>query len=146
MTRSVLVSRMCEMLNNKYRNRLLYWLPVILWAFLIFAFSEMSTLPSAHVTWQEFIIKNLPIFLNTVYLLLYCSELLLVQTLIKRRLLNTHLSFRFFTELAMNSIKASLPEGPQHFVMLVLIQLEQGCRYISCGESYLSITNRISYS
>jgi VanZ family protein len=46
------------MQNNNLKRKLNLWTPVFLWALVIFAFSEIPTVPMSRVTWQEFVIKK----------------------------------------------------------------------------------------
>lgn len=39
-------------------NNFRFWVPVVLWGGVIFAFSEIPTIPMSTVTWQEFLIKK----------------------------------------------------------------------------------------
>lgn len=41
------------------KKLLLFWLPPILWALLIFTFSSLATVKTSEIYWQDFVVKKL---------------------------------------------------------------------------------------
>jgi VanZ family protein len=44
--------------NNKIKKILRFWLPVVLWLLVIFAFSSKPTGTATEIYWQDFIVKK----------------------------------------------------------------------------------------
>ena len=45
-------------MNDKFQKILKYWLPVFIWAFIIFSFSAYPTIRTSEIQWKDFFVKK----------------------------------------------------------------------------------------
>ena len=49
---------MSEKLKNSFKVFIIYWLPFIVWAVVIYSFSSNPTVKTSEIHWQDFVIKK----------------------------------------------------------------------------------------
>lgn len=48
-----------KMRNKNFKKILKFWLPFVLWSFVIFSFSSFPTAKTSKIYWQDFVVKKL---------------------------------------------------------------------------------------